>query len=158
MLLLLAGVVDGKLFSSAFPLSSVDSNKLFHSNFLIPHKLRFFSFFHSFFLDWSEIQINKHNTARQSKTLNDICLVFRRLTLLLKCSNNIIKLVQRSKVIYMFDVLCSNDFYAQIQILQSCDIGSMSRTWGVDIKCPLSPWPKPETPSNNSFRNSAQVS
>lgn len=74
-------------------------------------------FFLSFFLDWSEIQINKHNTARQSKTLNDICLVFRHLILLLKCSNNIIKLVQRSKVIYMFGVLCSNDFYAQIQIL-----------------------------------------
>lgn len=42
----LAAEVDGKPFSSAFPLSSVDPNKLFHYIFLItPKPWVFLSFF-----------------------------------------------------------------------------------------------------------------
>lgn len=45
---LLAGAVDGKPFSSAFPLSSVDQSKLFHYIFLITPKPQFFLFFFLF--------------------------------------------------------------------------------------------------------------
>lgn len=57
------------------------------------------------------------------------------------------KLVHRSKVIckHVFGVFSSNEFYGHMQILQSCDIGSMSRTRGPNVKCPFSPWTKPAT-------------